>query len=291
MKVKKIFSLAILFVIILSLVGCSGSEPKYNDEYIDKIKELEKANLKLISENNSLKEILLEYDIDIKDSGIGIDSQETSKNVPETLMAEATVTDKVIVAWESYSNIEAHAAAEITNTGGTQILINKVTFDIEDEYGKLIGSEYSIFTYPKALDPGMSAYVSISKRLSDIDLEKEIDVEVYVDYEETYFDVNSEDSFIYFLEVEDISGNNRSSYTNVIGRVVNNTGFDIEGFNVAVAMFDDNNSLLGVFRSDSRDLLKSGSKIGFETIHPSIEIEDYYKKVATYKGVATNRTR
>ncbi len=74
----------------------------------------------------------------------------------------------------------------------------------------------------------------------------------------------------------------------VTGRVVNISQENADDIRIIIALFDENDKLLGIYEELPDVTLAPGKKMGFETSYPGIEVEGFVDKVKKMVGKAYN---
>jgi len=207
--------------------------------------------------------------------------QEEKSSAEEEVSAE--VTQVIIHIWDSLDSIWGHGAVEITNTGNTLIRIGEdIDISIYDLNDNVIGTIYSISPVPEVIKPGEKAYCSGLALLEKID---NADIEVYakanIDYGKT--DIEGQN-----LDVQEIGGfeGDWADYF-VVGEVINTSDEKADDIRICIALFDENNILLGVITPWVDATLNPGDSMAFEASFPGLP-KEIGRKAKSFIGKAFN---
>lgn len=207
--------------------------------------------------------------------------------VPTESVAESTVepepeisyevTSASIDSWEVLSDAYWTAVnIEISNTGTTNLRLLDSFFDLENSTGELVSAQQRLFAFPDIIAPGETGYFNIITHSdhsvgTDLTVVPRILVEAT---EETPIRYNVSD-------VEAVWDDEEYGSFAVIGRIENCTSSIETKACVAAFVYDQNNLLIGGFRTAMIENLAPGEKVGFEAIgiQPPLNSLDEISKI------------
>ncbi|NLX71501.1 MAG: hypothetical protein GX024_11570 [Clostridiales bacterium] len=256
MASKKLCILLATIILLVAISACSGGEQGTADTSNGRTNEpVEQPNV-----NNEVEEPTKE----------------------EKMSAE--ITQMALQAWKSsIDTIWAHGAIEITNTGDVPIEIGDISISFVGDDNSILGTVSMILAIPEILLPGETAYAGDSTIIEGIDDPSEIvDMETSIDFDET-------DEQPQLLDVQDLKIiPSDFGGAKVTGRVVNISQENADDIRIIIALFDENDKLLGIYEELPDVTLAPGKKMGFETSYPGIEVEGFVDKVKKMVGKAYN---
>lgn len=214
--------------------------------------------------------------------------QDTNSSSNETAHKEekvsAEITQTALQAWKnSIGTIWAHGAIEITNTGNVPIKIGDISISFVGDDNSILGTMNMILPVPEIILPGETAYAGDSATIEGIDNPaKIVKIEANIDYDKT-------DKQPQLLEIQDLKITPSDfGGPKVTGRVVNISNENADDIRIIIAMFDENDKLLGIYNSSLDVTLAPEKNMGFEVSYPPIETKDFANKVKKMIGKAYN---
>lgn len=161
--------------------------------------------------------------------------------------------------------------AEYKNTSDRSIAIRQITFDFEDNNGRLLATDQMVNCIPQALKPDQIGYMyTYYYDLSGIDLSNGF-------VPKPDGDVKWADEF-YEIEVSDVSFKKGWSDHNVevIGRGTNNTGKNLTWVEVGAVFYDKNDKVLGFCYGpqDFPDGKTTTFSISGDTMSPEVKVSE-----------------
>lgn len=185
------------------------------------------------------------------------------------------VTDEIFEYYtNSIGNIEYYAIIEITNTGNSNIYMDKATFDFEDDNGHLLSTDDFISKCPDIVAPGEKGYFYNGAFASILPEGTNTDNGLNLAYNVT---VAKATGNITEYEVFDTDIKEDYLGPKITGRIKNTSGQDESYCSVKVILYDVNGKVLGIADTAVTDL-KSDSTVSFECdcifISESISFDD-----------------
>ena len=152
----------------------------------------------------------------------------------------------------------AQLVIEITNTGNTSLALGNCNYDIEDESGKLLRSDYFSYGYPRIVLPGGKAYYYGDTIVDAVDETIPITILPRLDVKSTS-DVGIE------LAISDIDFSTDSSGGyNLLGRVENLSSNDCSSPCITIVFYNSDDIPIALQSTHLRELLTASEKIGFQ---------------------------
>ena len=166
----------------------------------------------------------------------------------------------------------------VENTGTTNLYLESGSFDIEDENGKIVGSQSYVNVYPSVIAPGERAVYYDSFSLDYIDVNKTYKIVPKIDVERArvpLLRMNVTETSI----KEDAFGG-----IDIVGRVENTTNEEQTLYKVIAFLYDKNDKIIGIIYTYP-DKLAAGDKIGFEISHFSYK-DIAFEDIARFEVIA-----
>lgn len=214
--------------------------------------------------------------------------QDTNSSSNETAHKEekvsAEITQTALQAWkDSIGTIWAHGAIEITNTGDVPIEIGDISISFIGDDNSILGTMSMILPVPEIILPGETAYAGDSTIIEGIDdPSKIVNIEANIDFDKT-------DRQPQILDVQDLKIiPSDFGGAKITGRVVNTSQENADDIRIIIALFDENDKLLGVYIQSPDVTLAPEKSMGFETSYPGIEVKGFVDKVKKMIGKAFN---
>lgn len=219
-----------------------------------------------------------------KQQDISDNKNDSSETASKEEKISAEITQTALQAWkDSIGTIWAHGAIEITNTGDVPIQIGDISISFVGDDNSILGTASMVLPIPEIILPGETAYAGDSTTIEGIDdPAKIVKIEANIDYDKT-------DKQPQILEVQDLKIiPSNFGGPKVTGRVVNTSQENADDIRIIVALFDENDNLLGIYRASSYVTLAPGKNMGFETSYPGIETKGFIDKVKKMVGKSFN---
>lgn len=197
--------------------------------------------------------------------------------------SEYTVTNGFFEIYtDSIDNKRFYGIVEVKNTGTTDLYLDAISFDVEDDNGHLVATEKTIGNCPDVISPGEVGYLytSFSGRLPD-----EMDMSAH--YTMSYnLDIKRATKSPTIYKVSDLSsGTGSFGYPSVTGRVTNDSGSDDSLVYIEVVYYNEKGTPIAVEGTNVTNL-KAGTTQSFEI--SGITLGSYIDKseIASYKVFA-----
>jgi hypothetical protein len=197
---------------------------------------------------------------------------------------KAEVSKSGFQVWkDSLGTVWGHGAIEIKNTGSVAVDIGDISISFVGKDNSVAGTLSMVLPVPEILQPGEVAYAGDSSTLEGVTDPSEITgIEANIDFDKT-------DKTAQILEISDLKiASSQYGGPKVTGRVNNSSNENADDIRIIIAMFDENNNLLGVYTESPQVTLAPGKSMGFEASYPPIEIEGFANKVKNMVGKAFN---
>ena len=262
---KRILVLLVVTFLVVSISACSsgeyGTADTSNRQAVDALQEPEEQQ-------------------DVGD----LETKPAEDLVSKEERMSAEITQTALQVWkDSIDTIWAHGAIEITNTGDVPIEIGDISISFVGDDNSILGTSTMILPVPEIILPGETAYAGDSTIIEGIDDPTEIvNMEANIDFDKT-------DKQPQILDVQDLKII-PSDYgrTKITGRVVKTSQENADDIRIVIALFDENDKLLGIYRESPSVTLAPGKNMGFETSYPGIDVEGFIDKVSKLVGKAFN---
>lgn len=260
---KKLWVLLVVVFLIVSISACSGGEQGTADTSNGQAVEQEPGEQQ-----------------DIGDTDDEPSEEPASKE--EKISAEITQT--AFQVWkDSIDNVWAHGAIEITNTGDVPIEIGDISISFIGDDNSILGTMPMILPVLEIILPGETAYAGDSTIIEGIeDPSKIVNIEANIDFDKTDRQPQILDGQDLKIIPSDFGG------AKITGRVVNTSQENADDIRIIIALFDENDKLLGVYIQSPDVTLAPEKSIGFETSYPGIEVKGFVDKVKKMIGKAFN---
>ena len=205
----------------------------------------------------------------------------------------AEITKTGFQTWTtSTGTVYAHGAIEIKNTGTVAIDIGDISISFIGADHSILGTTSAFLPIPNIIQPGEVAYAGNSVILyaGESGILEELEDPVQVVDIEANINFKKTDKVSQLLDVQDLEiVEVKHSGPKVLGKIRNTSEENVENINIIVAMFDENDNLLGVYKRQLVDgPLAPDKKMEFETDYPSIKAHGFLGKVNKLTGKAYN---
>lgn len=158
---------------------------------------------------------------------------------------------------DSIGSVWLQVITEIQNTGTTDLYLSSGSYDIEDNSGKLIASEEMVSTYPDVISPGEKGYM-YDETILDTAVEGELSVIPRPSVKTAKVD----NTRLNVTDVEVSPG--KYGGMQALGRVENTSNKPSTTTYIALVLFDENDTPLGLMFTILTDQIGAGEKRGFE---------------------------
>lgn len=190
--------------------------------------------------------------------------------------------DTTMQKWKTRDGVVwVHGAAKIVNTGNIPIELGSVSFIFHDKnHSELLKSE-SILPIPFNIDPGEVAYASTSEKIYMV---SNVDQVAEVSFIIGQCHMPMEDNPLLKIKNINIIPSKNPLYSFKISGKVMNPEITQGAICIALAMFDKNGELLGVYK-DYPNFVPN-EELKFETFFPPIGVKNFDKKIASVDAKA-----
>lgn len=236
---KKVLSIVMSLLLVVSLFGCSDSSDSPNSTQDTKPDAAESTPQD------------------------GPDSSEEPSQDPEPTPSNAQEEAYEItyanarIYTDSIGSVWTQVIVEIENTGSADLYLSSGAYDLEDANGGLIASESMVSTYPEVISPGEKAYMYNETTLDDA-----IEGDVVV-VPRPSVDKAKVENIRYSVTDVNISDGQYGDLK-ALGRIENTSSEDSSMTYIVIIMKDSAGTPIGQMFTILTDDLKAGDKIGFE---------------------------
>ncbi|MEF7565975.1 FxLYD domain-containing protein [Bacillus infantis] len=190
-------------------------------------------------------------------------AEESKKSEPKL-----EVVDQTGGAWgDSIGSVWVHSAAVFKNTGDTPVMIGESQMNYKDQSDGILGTSSMIYSVPRVVQPGETAFVGESTVLEGIS-----DPAAYKETSYNFsFDeaAEGEGNILETTGVKGIVGDEWTPYK-VTGVVKNTTETLQSDIRLAAGLFDAEGKLLGVLTGSVDVGVNPGGEAGFELSYPDL---------------------
>jgi hypothetical protein len=206
-------------------------------------------------------------------------TQKSGSKSADEVASEITYTNAMLHK-SSIGTVWVSAIAEVTNTGSANLYLSSGSIDLEDSSGSLVSSITMVSAYPEVIAPGEKGYYFESTMLDDMPADSSLTVILHPDIEKAKVDK------INFPVTELKLADDRYSGLSASGRI-ENTGSEEESMiYIAVILYGENDTPLGVLFTIIMDDVAAGDKVGFNATGLSLPDNITSDTVARYEAVA-----
>lgn len=246
-------------------------------------KKSESGKVEVTADKDKNKETKNEKNDTKKDDSEKTETKEAATDAKADDFAYEVTDSNFEYYTNSIGTVEYYGYVEITNTGKTNLYMEKCTFDIEDNDGHLLQSDDFIYNTVDILAPGEVGYFynSIGSSSFDDGVDLSNGVKLVPNYT-----VSEAKGDVVDYEVSDTGiKEDKISGVKVTGRVENKTDEDDSLVTISVIFYNKKGKVIGI-TSDLIDELKAGEKKSFEasTMFSSDSIK--LKNIKDYKVIA-----
>jgi hypothetical protein len=221
-------------------------------------------------------------DDSVKASQTGTSTEQTQKSGSKSadeVAYEITYTNATLHK-DSIGSVWVNAIGEITNTGSANLYLSSGSIDLEDASGSLVEPIEMVSAYPEVISPGEKGYYFESTILDDVAADSSLSVVLHPDIAKATVDK------INFPVTELKLVDSKYGGLNATGRV-ENTGSEGESLlYVAVILYGENDTPLGVLSTIIMDEVAAGDKVGFNATGSSFPDSMTADTITRYEAVA-----
>lgn len=215
-------------------------------------------------------------------SCLGLKKSNSLTNTADNNVKGSIDISTTVQKWTNdYGVVCAHGAAKIINTGGVPLVLGSITFVFYDNEQCVLMITESTLPIPTIVNPGEVSYASAYEELTTLRYPNQVG-EVLVEIDDCF--IPKQDKLELPVSNINIIPYRNPLYSFKIAGIVHNPQIKRGAIRIALAMFDKNDQLLGVYKDYPS--FNAKDKIRFETGFPPIGIHNFTTKIDYVESVA-----